>query len=111
MNSGTQQIHKYFHWLGATSGNQARNEENWTCRVTRHMTLDAQPLTTACCAEFCPRGSMYQLLHAPSVHLSWRQIYFMCMGAAKGMMHLHSQSILHRDLKSGELLSSLGAEW
>jgi serine/threonine protein kinase len=52
-------------------------------------------------AEFCPRGSMYQLLHAPSVHLSWRQIYFMCLGVAKGMAHLHSQNILHRDLKSG----------
>ena len=51
--------------------------------------------------EFCPRGSMYQLLHAPSVHLSWRQIYWMCMGVARGMQHLHSQSILHRDLKSG----------
>jgi serine/threonine protein kinase len=57
-----------------------------------------------CTAEFCPRGSLYQLLHAPSVHLSWRQIYFMCMGVAKGMAHLHSQSILHRDLKSGNLL-------
>jgi serine/threonine protein kinase len=52
-------------------------------------------------AEFCARGSMYQLLHAPSVHLSWRQIYFMCAGVAKGMAHLHSQNILHRDLKSG----------
>ena len=55
-------------------------------------------------AEFCPRGSLYQLLHAPSVHLSWRQIYFMCMGVAKGMAHLHCQNILHRDLKSGNLL-------
>lgn len=44
---------------------------------------------------------MYQLLHAPAVHLSWRQIYFMCAGVAKGMSHLHSQNILHRDLKSG----------
>ena len=27
----------------------------------------------------------------------------MCCGAAKGMLHLHAHSVLHRDLKSGTL--------
>ena len=55
-------------------------------------------------AEFCPRGSLYQVLHAPNVHLTWRQIYAMCLGVAKGMAHLHQQNIIHRDLKSGARL-------
>ncbi len=49
------------------------------------------------------RGSLYALLHSPTVQLSWGQVAFICWGAAKGMHHLHSHHVIHRDLKSGAL--------
>ena len=47
------------------------------------------------------RGSLYALLHSPSLQLSWAQVAFMVLGAAEGMRHLHAHAVLHRDLKSG----------
>ncbi len=47
------------------------------------------------------RGSLYAMLHSPSMHLSWAQIAYLCLGAARGMAHLHAHRCLHRDLKSG----------
>uniref|UniRef100_A0A061RBJ4 Tkl protein kinase n=1 Tax=Tetraselmis sp. GSL018 TaxID=582737 RepID=A0A061RBJ4_9CHLO len=54
--------------------------------------------------EFCPLGSLYGMLHSPGCHLSWVQIAYMCLGAANGMVHLHRHKVLHRDLKSANLL-------
>jgi Protein tyrosine and serine/threonine kinase len=48
-----------------------------------------------------PAGSLYGLLHAPGLQLSWRHIVHLALGAARGMAHLHACHILHRDLKSG----------
>lgn len=59
--------------------------------------------------EYCERGSLTQVLsQAKSGHqpLSWRMRLNMALGAAKGMLHLHSRSppVLHRDFKSPNLL-------
>ncbi len=58
------------------------------------------------------RGSLYGLLHSPTLELTWAQVASMCCGAAKGMLHLHAYSVLHRDLKSGTVqrLSALGSK-
>lgn len=64
------------------------------------------PPAVALVTPFCPRGSLYGILHSPEVQLSWAQVAHLCLGAAKGMQHLHSHSCLHRDLKSGELVAS-----
>lgn len=47
------------------------------------------------------RGSLYGMLHSPALEITWAQVAAMCCGAARGMLHLHAHSILHRDLKSG----------
>jgi len=47
------------------------------------------------------RGSLYAMLHSPRMHLSWGQVAYLCLGAARGMAHLHAHRCLHRDLKSG----------
>lgn len=39
------------------------------------------------------------------MQLSWGQVAFICWGAAKGMHHLHTHHVIHRDLKSGHPLS------
>eukprot|EP00884_Botryococcus_braunii_P010166 jgi/Botrbrau1/19150/Bobra.0077s0062.1 len=62
------------------------------------------PPTLALVTPFCARGSLYSMLHKQEERLTWAQRLYMCLGAAKGMMHLHSCNVLHRDLKSGNLL-------
>lgn len=69
-------------------------------------------------AEYCPRGSLYNVLHEPLTApveekkpLPWlRRLTFAADGAA-GMLHLHSRTpqILHRDLNSPNLL--VAADW
>jgi len=57
--------------------------------------------------EFLPRGSLWDVLHTqPPVPLEWRHIVKMATDVARGMSYLHSAKppILHRDLKSANLL-------
>lgn len=57
--------------------------------------------------EFCARGSLYHVLHKRySTVLSERLRLHIALGAAAGMAYLHNQtpSILHRDLKSTNIL-------
>lgn len=57
--------------------------------------------------EFCSGGSLFSLLHEKrSITLSLKQKHRMALDIAKGMNYLHTQEppILHRDLKSLNLL-------
>ena len=75
-------------------------------------------------AEYCPRGSLYSVLHgnpvggsgaasgAPATpHISWLRRAPFSAEPAVGMLHLHTRNplILHRDLNSPNLLVS--ADW
>lgn len=59
------------------------------------------------CAEFCARGSLYDVLRkaadspAHAAQLTWARRLSMALGAAKGCLYLHScqPPIIHRDLK------------
>ncbi|CAG9461630.1 unnamed protein product [Pedinophyceae sp. YPF-701] len=62
------------------------------------------PPRLALVLEHCPRGSLFGLLHSPSVQLTWSRVVGFLQGAARGMAHLHAHKILHRDLKSANLL-------
>ena len=62
------------------------------------------PPDIALVMEFVPRGSLDQLLHASSIPLDLRRRCKMAMHVARGMAYLHSQGIIHRDLKAGNLL-------
>ncbi|GBF95241.1 TKL kinase [Raphidocelis subcapitata] len=55
-------------------------------------------------SEFCAGGSLYSLLHCPTAMLSWAQVAHILHQAAMGMAHLHEHNVLHRDLKSANLL-------
>jgi hypothetical protein len=46
--------------------------------------------------RFCAKGSLYGLLHSPGCYLSWVQVVAMLLDAARGMEHLHANSVLHR---------------
>lgn len=58
-----------------------------------------------------PRGSLYDLLHKKSDEIDPRRRLRMALDVARGMNQLHSLSppIVHRDLKSPNLL--IAADW
>jgi serine/threonine protein kinase len=57
--------------------------------------------------EFCAGGCCFDLLHySDHIDITWWQTKKMCMDVASAMFYLHSftPQIIHRDLKSGNLL-------
>ena len=70
------------------------------------------PDPPAVVTEFCARGSLYDLLKSArdssvlAQQLDWPRRLGIALDAAKGMLYLHSHrpAIIHRDLKSPNLL-------
>ncbi|KAL6079285.1 putative Serine/threonine protein kinase-transforming protein Rmil [Balamuthia mandrillaris] len=58
--------------------------------------------------EYMSRGSLYQILHNDELELSWDLLRQIMLDACKGMTYLHNSEpvIVHRDLKSHNLLVS-----
>lgn len=66
--------------------------------------LSERPLRVI--TEFCEGGTMFHLLHEDEAMLLWSQNLKMCQDVAHAMNYLHSfqPQIIHRDLKSLNLL-------
>jgi serine/threonine protein kinase len=54
--------------------------------------------------EFMPRGSMYELLHKTKSDVGFPRRMRMLLDVIKGMQYLEAASIVHRDLKSQNIL-------
>lgn len=54
--------------------------------------------------EFLERGTLFDVLHGSKQPVGWRERRGMMVGLCEGMTYLHSRGLLHRDLKSSNLL-------
>jgi len=54
-------------------------------------------------------GNAFDVLHAQGVRFTWRRVLELALQLARGMQYLHSCAILHRDLKTANIL--LGPDW
>jgi len=54
--------------------------------------------------EYCPNQSVFDFLRDNQNKISYQQIVGMALDCARGMHHMHCQNLIHRDLKSLNLL-------
>ena len=70
--------------------------------------LSSDTISTSIITELAPNGSLHDYLHvknevpSPDQSLAWAQ------QVASGMQHLHNNNVVHRDLKSGNILLAFG---
>ena len=72
--------------------------------VVQMMGVCTIPPNMSIITEFLPRGSMYDLLHKQAAAIPFARRMRMMLDVIKGMQYLSHKRIVHRDLKSQNLL-------
>jgi len=72
--------------------------------ATYGVCIDSDNKPIAIVAEYLEKGSLRNLLEDTSTHISFLQAIGIGRDIAKGMEHIHSQQIFHRDLSARNIL-------
>ena len=70
--------------------------------------ISSDAISTYIVTELASNGSLYNYLHIKEEKPSPDQSYAWALQVASGMQHLHNNNVVHRDLKSGNILLSFG---
>ena len=70
--------------------------------------VSSDAINTYIITEVAPNGSLYNYLHIKKEKPTPDQSYAWALQVASGMQHLHNNNVVHRDLKSGNILLSFG---
>eukprot|EP01105_Mastigella_eilhardi_P018889 TRINITY_DN4409_c0_g1_i2.p1 TRINITY_DN4409_c0_g1~~TRINITY_DN4409_c0_g1_i2.p1 ORF type:complete len:389 (-),score=78.09 TRINITY_DN4409_c0_g1_i2:31-1197(-) len=54
--------------------------------------------------DYCALGSLRDIMNMDNTPLKEKQVAACCQGALKGLVYLHKQGIIHRDIKCGNIL-------
>lgn len=54
--------------------------------------------------DYCEYGSIRDLMECSEATFSEEEISFIVSQTLKGLLYLHSQNIIHRDVKAGNIL-------
>lgn len=54
--------------------------------------------------ELVDGPNLYDFMHDPAIKYNWRQLKQIAQETAAGIAHLHEKKIVHRDLKSLNIL-------
>ncbi|CAA0831478.1 Serine/threonine-protein kinase EDR1 [Striga hermonthica] len=94
----------------ALSNNPQQGEDNAQVTPSKCSSFygcsNSPPPNLSIITEFLPRGSLYRIIHRPHCQIDERRRIKMALDVAKGMNCLHTSipTIVHRDLKSPNLL-------
>lgn len=72
------------------------------------LALSDDKISTLIVTELATHGSLFNYLHVKKEVPSADQRLAWALQVASGMAHLHTHNVIHRDLKSGNILLSLG---
>ena len=72
--------------------------------VVRLYGIVAESQHYALVMEYVNQGSLHDVLHQKDTQLPWERRWEIAIGIAKGLAYLHGRNILHRDLKSMNIL-------
>mmetsp|Transcript_22818 Transcript_22818/g.34031 ORF Transcript_22818/g.34031 Transcript_22818/m.34031 type:complete len:774 (-) Transcript_22818:330-2651(-) len=72
--------------------------------IVKFFGLCIQPPNVHLVYEYCSERSLRHVLRNPKMDLTWKQRVTFALQAARGIRALHRQQIIHRDIKSRNLL-------